>query len=143
MSQYSDEANNENAVPAVPNIPSTHGVRRIKSCSGTIVTAGGLAVGAKIYLFTLPKGARLKGGNWGNDAAFSGAGVTLNIGWADAEEALASGLDCASLNLTAIGKTKALNYDAVLSAAKDVYAVVVGDVIVNGGIFHCDMDYVM
>lgn len=143
MSQYSDEAANELVVPPVFNAGNSNGVKKTKSCSGTIATAGGLAVGTKIYLFTLPKGARLKGGNWGNDATFSGAGVTLNIGSADNEDMLAAALDCSALNLTAINNTKALGYDTVLTEDTEIYATTIGDVIVDAGTFHCDLDYVM
>ena len=136
MTQLSDQKANEAAVPAVFNVPNTNGVVKCKYFSGTVATADGLAVGVLIDLCTLPKGARVIGGLWGNDAVFSGAGVTLDIGYPDNPDAFADGLDCASLNDTLIANTAALNRGVVLTQDELISATVIGDVIVNDGTYY-------
>ncbi len=140
--QKSAQVLNQDAVPSVPNKPDTDGVVRRKYFSGTIDAALDLAVGTVIELCDLPKGARLMGGVWGNDAAFSGAGVTLNIGWSGTPAALASALDCSALNHTAIGNTVALNFGTVLTADKRLQAVTAVDVIVATGTYYGYVDYI-
>jgi len=140
--QKSDQVLNQDAVPAVPNSGNTDGVVRRKYFSGAVDAALGLAVGTLIDLCDLPKGARLLGGVWGNDATFSGAGVTLDIGW-DGGDELGDGVDCASLNHTAINNTVALNFGTVLTADRRIAALVIGDVIVATGTYYGYIDYIM
>jgi hypothetical protein len=103
---------------------------------GTIVTALGLAIGTLINLVTLPKGARILGGLWGNDDTFSGAGVTLDIGYPDNPDAFGDGVDCSALNDTLIANTAALGRGLVLTADQLISATTIGDVIVNAGTYY-------
>jgi hypothetical protein len=135
MTQYSDRKANERAVPAVLNARSLSGRAWYEWFEGTIVTAGGLAVGTLIDLVTLPKGARVLGGLWGNDATFSGAGVTLNIGFSGAAAKFASALDCSGLNNTAIANTLALGLGYVLTQDELIYVTTAVDVIVDTGTY--------
>lgn len=143
MSQKSDQYANATAVPGVPNKGDTDGLLHRQYFSGTVDTADGLAVGTLIYLCTLPKGARLMGGVWGNDATFSGAGVTIDIGYAGDTDALGNDVDVASLNHTAINNTVALNFGTVLTADKVIYATTIGDVIVDTGTYYGYFDYIL
>lgn len=141
--QKSAQIINQDAVPSVPNKGDTDGVLRRKYFSGTVLAALDLAVGTIIDLCDLPKGARLLGGVFGNDATFSGAGVTVDIGWAGDTDALGNDVDVASLHHTAINNTVALNFGAVLTENKRIIATTIGDVIVAAGTFYGYFDYIM
>ena len=136
MTQLSDRKANEAAVPSVPNPPSVQGIVKCAWFEGTIKTADLLAVGTLINLVTLPKGARILGGLWGNDAVFSGAGVTLDIGFPDDPDKFGDGVDCASLNDTLIANTLLLGRGYILTQDELISATVIGDVIVNDGTYY-------
>ena len=136
MTQLSDRKANEAAVPAVPNPANTEGIVKCAWFEGTVKTADLLAVGTLINLVTLPKGARIIGGLWGNDATFSGSGVTLDIGFPDDPDKFGDGVDCASLNDTLIANTKLLGRGYVLTQDELISATVIGDVIVDAGTYY-------
>ncbi|OGQ00030.1 MAG: hypothetical protein A2Z40_03180 [Deltaproteobacteria bacterium RBG_19FT_COMBO_60_16] len=136
MTQLSDRKANEAAVPAVPNPANTAGIVKCEWFEGTVKTADLLAVGTLINLVTLPKGARIIGGLWGNDATFSGSGVTLDIGFPDDPDKFGDGVDCASLNDTLIANTKLLGRGYVLTQDELISATVIGDVIVDAGTYY-------
>lgn len=136
MTQLSDRKANEAAVPSVPNPANVEGIVKCAWFEGTVKTADLLAVGTLINLVTLPKGARVIGGLWGNDAVFSGAGVTLDIGFPDDPDKFGDGVDCASLNDTLIANTLLLGRGYVLTQDELISATVIGDVIVNAGTYY-------
>lgn len=138
----SNQRTNEDAVPSVPNIPSTHAtVKRIRF-SGT-VTGIDVAVGTTISLCKIPKGARVQPSRWGNDAVFAGAGVTISIGTASTPAKYGSGIDVSGLNKTAFANTKALGEDSVTTVEEEIFATTAVDVIVATGTYEGYIEYVM
>jgi len=132
---------NEDAVPSVPNAKDTHAIVKRIFFNG-VVAGADVAVGTTISLCKIPKGAKVQPSRWGNDATFSGAGVTIDIGTADDPNKYASAIDVASLNKTAFANTKALNEGTITTEEEEIFATTAVDVIVATGTYEGYIEYV-